>query len=382
MPLKVLVISHPAVAPAYRRKFELVREYGDLRLIVPEAWHEESRLVRFDPATSQDWTVALPIVWEGYYTRYFYKGGLRRQFLDFQPDLIHMEEEPYSLSAGQIVHLANRLAPSAKFIFRTSISTDIRLKAVARPLLRWIEQRTFRRTDCAFVLSPHAEEIMRLHGYRGPTRVFPNGIRTDLFKPLGEEVRQRRRMGLGVGDAFLIGYVGRLDRLKGIETLMEATAAMPDSRLLIVGEGPHRAKLESMRDELGLIDRAAMIGSKPPEEVAEYLNAMDVFVLPSRTSPLWVEFFGRVLVEAMACGTPTVGSSSGEIPRTVGDSGLIFPEGDANALVETLREIQTDPSIAETLRVKGFARVHENFAWEVIARNTVTAYEDIMRGDS
>jgi len=93
-----------------------------------------------------------------------------------------------------------------------------------------------------------------------------------------------------------------------------------------------------------------------------------------------VEFFGRVAVEAMACGVPVVGSDSGEIPRTIGDAGLIFPEGNADALADCLRRILHDPLLAATLRAKGWERVQSLYAWEAIAERTVSTYRAILSG--
>lgn len=378
--MRILAISHPAVARAYRRKFELIAASSDveLRLVVPEAWPEEARRVVFDPTDAPNWVTSLPIAFEGYYTRYFFTRGIAEQFRDFRPDLVHIEEEPYSLSAGQALWMLRRHTPTARLVFRTSISADIRLKAVALPFLRMIESAVFRRAACGFVLSERAGEIMRRHGYRGETRVFPNGVDTDVFRPADESTRDARKAELGLsGD--VVGYVGRLIPVKGIETLLDAVGDMPTATVLIVGDGPHRSVLERRAEGLGLADRVRFVGSHPTERVAEMMAAMDVFVLPSRTSATWVEFFGRVAVEAMAAGVPVIGSSSGEIPNTIADAGIVFPEGNARALAESIREVLTCPELSAELRARGLARVRERYAWEAVARNTVEAYAEIMR---
>jgi glycosyltransferase involved in cell wall biosynthesis len=380
--MRVLVISHPAVAPAYRRKFELIANDVELRLVVPNAWPEEARRVVAAGQSLPDWTIPLPVAFEGYYTRYFYRSGLAEVFRTFRPDLVHIEEEPYSLSAGQALWMTRRHARDARFIFRTSLSAEIRLKSVAVPFLRFIERQVFARSDCVFVLSERAAEVMRLHGYRGATRVFPNGVDTRVFRPLSDAERSETRRALGLGEGPVVGFVGRLISVKGIETLLEAVAALAETRGLIVGEGPHRVALEAYAAELGVSERVRFVGSQPPERVAGLLNAMDVFVLPSRTSPEWVEFFGRVAVEAMACGVPVVGSDSGEIPRTLGDAGLVFPEGDASALADCLTRILLDPALAATLRERGQERVSSLYAWEAVATRTVEAYRSVLSGDA
>jgi glycosyltransferase involved in cell wall biosynthesis len=380
--LRVLVVSHPCVAPAYRRKFDLIDESGevDLRLIVPEAWPEEAGLVRFDAATAPDWMRALPTVWEGYYTRYYFKRGLGEEMRSFSPDIVHVEEEPYSLCAGHVVRLMKRHAPRAKLIFRTSVSREIRLKWFARPLLRVVERSVHRRTDRAFVLSAHAKEWLATRGYTGPTTTFPNGIDTRVYRDLGPAVRETQREGLGIpSSTYVAGYVGRLIPEKGIETLLDAVAAVPDATALIVGDGPHRGALDAHVARLGITERVCFTGQRPPVEVAGLMHAMDAFVLPSLTTPEWVEYFGRVLVEGMACGVPVVGADSGEIAGTIGEAGLVFPEGDARALGEHLARLRADDAFRRDLVAKGRARAAAEFTWEVIAARTVEAYRETVR---
>ena len=375
--LRVLVISHPCVAPAYRRKFDLIAESGEveLRLIVPEAWPEESTLVRFDAASAPEWMRSLPAAWEGYYPRYYYKRGLGAEMRSFAPDIVHIEEEPYSLCAGQAVRTMNRHAPTAKFIFRTSVSRDIRLMPLARPLLRYVERAVFRRTDHAFVLSAHAKEWLATRGYTGPTTTFPNGIDTRVYRDHGPEAGAQQREAVGIpSSSFVAGYVGRLIPEKGIETLFEAVAAIPDAAALIVGAGPHRAALDAHVARLGISDRVWFTGSRPPIEVAKLMHAMDAFVLPSLTTPHWVEYFGRVLAEGMACGVPVIGANSGEIAGTIADAGLVFPEGDAAALGGCLTRLRADDAFRDNLIATGRARAESEFTWEVIAARTIKAY--------
>jgi glycosyltransferase involved in cell wall biosynthesis len=375
--LRVLVISHPCVAPAYRRKFDLIAQSGDveLRLIVPEAWPEEATLVRFDPAAAPEWMRALPAAWEGYYTRYYFKRGLAQEMRSFAPDIVHIEEEPYSLCAGQVVRAMKRHAPRAKLVFRTSVSRDIRLKSFAKPLLRIVERSVYRRTDRAFVLSAHAKEWLATRGYTGPTTTFPNGIDTRVYRDLGPDAGPEEREALGISaSSYVVGYVGRLIAAKGIETLLDAVAAIPDATALIVGDGVHRAALDGHIARLGIANRICFTGQRPPVEVAKIMHAMDAFVLPSLTTPLWVEFFGRVLAEGMACGVPVIGSDSGEIAGTIGDAGLVFPEGDAVALGEHLARLRADDAFRDDLIAKGRARAESEFTWETIAARTVEAY--------
>ena len=146
---------------------------------------------------------------------------------------------------------------------------------------------------------------------------------------------------------------------------------------MIIGSGEYKADLVGIAEELRIADRIVWIDGMLPEKVPEYVNCMDTVVLPSRTTPDWVEFFGRVLIEGMACEVPVIASDSGEIPHVVGDAGLIFPEGDAVALADRIEQIARNPSFANQLIQRGLKRVKE-FTWETIADRTHEVYQAIL----
>ena len=144
-----------------------------------------------------------------------------------------------------------------------------------------------------------------------------------------------------------------------------------------MGNGEYRTELEKLALELGIEKQLVWVEAVLPEAVPEYINCMDVLVLPSRTMPDWVEFFGRVLIEAMACRVPVIGSNSGEIANVIGEAGLIFSEEDPQALAQHLLTIYRDQSVRHDLIERGAKHVHD-FAWETIAEKTLAAYADLL----
>ena len=129
-------------------------------------------------------------------------------------------------------------------------------------------------------------------------------------------------------DETIIGYVGRLVEAKGPRTLVDALGSLQDLiwRLVVIGTGEFEATFRRLLTEGGIINRVVFSGYVPHAETPRYLSAFDVLVVPSETQPNWKEQFGRVITEAMSCGTPVIGSSSGEIPNLIrkSDGGLVF----------------------------------------------------------
>jgi glycosyltransferase involved in cell wall biosynthesis len=177
-----------------------------------------------------------------------------------------------------------------------------------------------------------------------------------------------------------VGYAGRFVEEKGIDVLLHALHDL-DGRwqLELVGSGPDQTRLAELAQRLQIADRVCFHPWRPSAQIVDYYRSLDVLVLPSRSRSNWKEQFGRVLVDAMACGVPVVGSTCGEIPNVIGEAGLIFPEGDAAALHACLRTLQNDVALRRDLAQRGRQRVLDRFTQEQIARQTYEVYCSVMR---
>ena len=374
--MRVLVLSHSYIMKPYRRKFNLIAAKPDIivRVITPNKWYESFQEINFSPDENSDCEeVACPIRFSGYGSRFYYRGNIAKHFRDFKPDIIHLEEEAWSLNALQTVRLKRKYCPNSRFIFRTSLS--IPSKQRFGPLPIWIEKRVFRETDIAFPLSKNAGEILKLRGFNGTQIPFPNGVDISLFN---KRDMTHLKDTLGINDCFVIGYIGRIIQMKGIDTLIEAAAKLNfPYKLLIVGKGEDKPIFKSLALKYQINEKIVWIDAVPPEKVPNYLNCMNTLILPSRTTKDWVEFFGRVLIEGMACEVPVIGSDSGEIPHVIGDAGFVFTEGDASELARKISKIANEPTLYKTFQKRGLERVQE-FTWETIAQRTYDVYQDLL----
>ena len=164
-----------------------------------------------------------------------------------------------------------------------------------------------------------------------------------------------------------VGYAGRLTPAKGIDDLLAAASMVGNLTLLIVGDGPLRDALK--RVSIPTVDIRVVTGITHAEMGSIY-GQVDVLVLPSRTTRSWSEQFGWVLVEGLWCGTPVIGSSSGDIPWVIETTsgGLVFTERDPNDLAAKLRQFRDEPDLRSSLARNGARSAKRLFSSAAAAR--------------
>lgn len=352
------------------RKIALLAAYPDIELtfVRPGRWRDAYGHVELPVLPNQPYrTLAVPLIGSPTdHHRVLYRTW-RFGMTAFNPDLIHAEEEPDSLAALQIAMARRLFAPQARLILHTWQNLN-------RPKAWYVWQvtrATLRRADAVLCSTGEAVDVLREMQYAGPAEVIlQEGVNLEVFRPYKKPPASEK---------FTITYAGRLAEEKGIDTVLYALAHL-DARahLRLIGSGPVRADLEALTHTLGLDNRVTFTGPVPVEQMVELLNQSQALVLPSRSRSWWKEQFGRVLVEAMACKVPVVGSDSGAIPGVIGDAGLVFPEGDAPALTACLQRLLASPELCEELAEKGYRRVHQHYSQERIAEQTVQFYRHMM----
>jgi glycosyltransferase involved in cell wall biosynthesis len=367
--MRIAMISKTFVPSAAQRQLEwLAQRPGvELTLITPRVWRgDDGRTMTFTPTSTRGYhTRPLEIRFNGHYHYYAYL-GLDRVIDELRPDLVHIDEEPYNYAGFQ----AQRIATA-----RRIPTIFVALQSIYRrypPPYALFEQYNYRRTAHIISVNSDVEDVIRRKGYTGRSSVFyVYGVDPEIVYPRPREPR--------LGDAFVVGYVGRLILDKGLGVLIEAIASLPPSyRLRLVGSGPEQEALEQLAVEKGVAGRVEFAGAVSSQDIPQAFAAMDAMVLPSLTRKNWKEQFGRVLIEAMACETPVIGSDSGEIPNVVGDAGLITPEGDAKALAAAIARLGADPELCADLARRGRQRVLERFTQEQVARNIATLYNEVL----
>jgi len=368
--MRVLIISKTFVASTSQRKLEELAKYHDieLTLLTPAYWQSDdgSKQVLEPLYTNGYRMIVTPIAFNGHFHIYYYP-QLKKIMREVQPEILHIDEEPYNFATFQSMRFAQQQRIPALFVAWQNIYRDY------PPPFRQIELYNYRHANIALAGNLDVAEILKRKGFHGPIRILPLSVDPHIYR------RTEPHMPRATDAPFTIGYVGRLVEPKGLTLLVEALPALPDfCRVVFIGHGPMKSELEKLATSLEVANRVIFKEAIPPQDVPLEMQKMDVFVLPSLTRPNWMEQFGRVLIEAMACETPVIGSSSGEIPRVIGDAGLIFPEGNVQELSACVRQLLDDPELYAQLATKGRQRVIEHFTQERIAQQIYGAYQEMI----
>jgi glycosyltransferase involved in cell wall biosynthesis len=288
---------------------------------------------------------------------------------DLKPDVLHTHQIGALWYLGQAA-----VRTGLKCVVHTEHSDHVRqtrswLGKVRARYLWWRGGRLAKRVCC---VSPDIAAAVRRWGTvpAGRVAVVPNGIDVERYG----EGRGRRTGGRRTDDEIVIGTVGRLNEVKRQNLLIEAFARLagefPQLRLLLVGDGPERQRLEEQTKRLGVAERVNFAGFQAQPEA--FLRQMDVFALTSRHEAMPLS-----LLEAWASGLPVVASAVGGIPAIVehGQTGLLFNSGDCEALIQSLRNILTDKNLASALADHGHAEVVAKYSLQRMADDYERQYQ-------
>jgi L-malate glycosyltransferase len=388
--MRILVASHTYIVDLNREKYrELAKVEPNLEvtLVVPRRWQPggvQNQIVETQAVQEESFQV-IPISNfsqrnQGLLTFGTDIIGVLRKF---KPDIIQVEQGSKSLGYAQFITLNRVLGLKAKTLFFTWWNLPYSLKFPVSLL----EAYNLQNTDGIVAGNQDGANILRDRGYGGSIAVMPQlGIDESLFKPKPvPELRQQ--LGIQPED-FVVGFVGRFVEEKGLLTLSQALEQLADHpwKWLLLGRGELRSQLEHWAISKGFQDRMIWIESVPHDRVQDYINLLNVLVLPSETtykfktltSVGWKEQFGHVLIEAMACRVPVIGSDSGEIPHVIGDAGLVFPEGNVEALNNRLVQLMENPKLADELAQRGFDRSISQYTNTALAKQLLAFYKTIL----
>ncbi len=370
--MRVVLLSKALVVGAYHAKCALIAAHPDIDLtvLVPPLWRDNGVDRRLEPVATPGYRLeVLPIRRPGDFHLHHYP-DLAARLARLHPDLVHLDEEPYNLATYLGLRAARRVGARAVFFTWQNLNRRYPFP------FRAFERHAYRTAAGAIAGTPAAAAVLRAKGFGKPIWTIPQfGVDIDVYRPSSAPAPPFANPP----HPLHIGFAGRLVPAKGVADLIAAIAPLPPSVTLeIVGSGPAEADLRRQAHAAGLADRVTFTPWLPSSAMPAFYQRIDALVLPSRSTPRWIEQFGRVLTEAMACEAVAVGSDSGEIPHVIGDAGLVYPEGDVLALRSHLARLANDPALRSTLAAAGRQRVLAHFTMQAVADATVAAWRAVV----
>ncbi len=253
------------------------------------------------------------------------------------------------------------------------------------------ERRVLKRAD-KIIAATLAEQAQLQWLYKADARkiaIVPPGVDTCHFYPIPSD-EAKEYVGIPKDDRMIL-FVGRIEPLKGVDTLIRAVSCLrlhemeKPAYLIIIGGDPNASpeemtaemtRLQSLCDELCMNHLVVFLGKRGQDTLPYYYSAAEVLVMPSH-----YESFGMVALEAMACGTPVIASQVGGLAFLVQDgiTGFHVPDGDHNALCEKLTTILGDSNLRRQMGENAYHYASE-YAWETIARRIISVYQGLLHG--
>ncbi|WP_321395632.1 glycosyltransferase family 1 protein [Emcibacter sp.] len=297
--------------------------------------------------------------------------SIRQRLDDFEPDIIHLSAPDFLGYAAQKYGREHGLPVVASF--HTRYETYLQYYGFGwaeKYLLKYL-RHFYQRCDHVYVPADSVGEILRENDLARDIRIWSRGVDTNLFNPEKRDLNWRQSLDIQ-NDEVVISFVGRLVLEKGLDVLADFSERLDRRglahRILIVGDGPARQKLEKM------MPNAIFTGFLHKEELARAYASSDIFFNPSIT-----EAFGNVTLEAMACGLPAICADATGSRCLVkeGETGYLIDPADREAYVDAAERLISSPNLRTVMRLA--ARVNAlRFDWENIMQTLLGHYIEIL----
>jgi len=364
----IVCISQPSFTSVNRTVYRKLKQKNwDIQLVAPSQLDFPGGRKNADKVLNEDPPMHFLELESGNPRLQLYKGLLL--LLDkLKPGIVYLDNDPVSRMAMQVGTWCK--LNNAKFICQSCENLSIKLSSVfqregikgipAALVKNYFRFRTTKLCSHVFVINNDGEKIFRELGYRSVSKT-PLGFDDRIFYP-DENSRNAIRTEKSLTKT-VFSYFGRLVPEKGVHLFLNALAQIKDLGWQLLMDDfeayatGYTAEIRKQIEVLGLQDKVIYFHASHTE-IGKYMNAADVVVLASISTPKWKEQYGRVIPEAMACGRLVVVARSGALPELAGDAGIVFEEGDVEGLVNILRDIIVHPASYTAYHEKASRRAH------------------------
>ncbi|WP_016951906.1 glycosyltransferase family 4 protein [Anabaena sp. PCC 7108] len=377
---KILSIGHSYVVNLNRRLVNEIARLGqdewEVTAVAPAFMHGDLRPMHLETDPNEICHLEPVSVYNSQRIHIMTYGWQLREIMQQRWDLIHCWEEPYIFAGAQVAWWKTEKTPLVYSTFQNKSKQY-------PPPFNWIEQYAMSRATGWIAFGQTVTEALKSRpGYSHPMRVITPGVDINHFYPsIDAKYQIRRFLGWEAQEIPVVGYLGRFVPDKGLDLLMKVLDRLETPwRALFVGTGVMESSMQTWAKRYP--KQVQICTDVKHNEVPQYLNAMDILVAPSQTMPNWREQFGRMLIEAFACGVPVIGSDSGEIPYVIEDAGVVVGEKDENGWVEAISDLLNSPSMRQELTQKGLERAHKLYAWSSVAQQHLLFFNELLENRS
>jgi L-malate glycosyltransferase len=385
--MKLLVIGHAFLLAYIQKKYVAMKQLDpdlQLRIVVPSYMRDRfhHKVSEVHPALAANEVVPFKAWLAGIQAHMTYVHspvGMATLLRSFQPDVIHVEEEPQALITVETIALQRIFAREAAVTLFTWDNLLRNRKFPTGSGKRLLRQYSLARSSTVICGNQRAAELVHAEGFfKGTIQTLPHsGLDVNEHRP-GTEPELRAQLGLE--NCVVVGHVGRLVEEKGLRQLLEALRRLDGQpwKLLLVGAG----NLESEIREKWMAEfpgRIVLVPAVAYDQVCRYLRCVDIFVLASYSTPTWAEQFGQTLAQAMLLGIPSIGSTSGAIPEVLGSGGLLFEERQVDGLTQALGDLLASPVNRQEVGARGREVALRDYTSESVGARYLDAFQRACR---
>lgn len=311
---------------------------------------------------------------------------LSREVSKVKPDLLHLQGGNFS---PYLLHVLFFSKLKSVITFHSYPTKELvahgRLKpnSLKYKLLRWLESYTLKKVDLFISVGLRLKElIIEEYGNNIENKFFfiPNGINMDEFDSKIDKNLSRSKLNIS-NEEYIIFHAKSFVQNNGQEYLIKAfpeiLKKIPNSKLLLAGEGPKKSELIKFSEKLGISNRVKFLGNINHEKIPSYLAACDIVVIPSVSIGELEETSCILLLEAMAMKKPVIASDIGGLKESIvnGKNGILIPDKDSNEIVNNVLLLFNNSSLYQKLSENAFNYVKNERKWSKIASYTMDVYK-------
>ncbi|HTS89295.1 MAG TPA: glycosyltransferase [Gemmatimonadales bacterium] len=365
--MRAVIVSPTYIDPATRGKLKALVGLGaTLSVAVPARWSPAPRGPLMEAAWGDDTgvrIVPIPLRGERGESVEWRSRDLRRLLSEFRPDIVQIEAEPWTPAAATASARASKLGIPIVLFSWQSLPRRFTLSE------SWRRKRTLGRAQALIGGNRLAAALLTRARPGVPVETIPQlGLTPPVDVPRPEHPELE------------IGFVGRLVPEKGLDTLFRACVKLLGRwRITVVGSGPSQEHLEVLAERLGIASRVSWRGAVPAPGLKELWSGLDCLVVPSRSTPHWVETYHAAMIDAMGHGVPVIATDAGALPELVGTSGVVIPEDDVAALTSALQRLSDSARDRDRLSREARLRVMSDYVDGAVARRTLEFWVKVVR---